>query len=591
MKRNKNEFWRYLLNRVFVPACLFVQTQLYAQQLFTYLPEAQLTQQQQKNAQYWIQSSASGKIAYATFDKSVLYEEGFYFNTPESEMFRVTHEKTVTRHENDFSWFGDIDKNEGRLNLVYHNGMLTGYFQMKGNKWRVHPLGEGLHLIYEVNSSDFKDESEQDYANMLNASIIHQLQADGMQDAEDGFMAGDCNIRVFVAYTDDAEIGIGADVNGFIQSCIDVSNDCYDNSSVSFNIELARSQKVFYDESLNSSTDKSCFRNTADGCLDDIHTTRSVYDADLNVLLVYGLESGICGSAYTVSVSSYANAFCVARVSCAIDNYTFPHELGHLFGCRHDVYVDDTEIPYAYGHGFVNLVDEWRTVMAYNNLCEDYDADCERLPYFSNPSVTYFGDQMGLSGVSDNESALESSMSAISGLETTVSAKSLGAETIEENEKGDVIASTSVVNSSSYTISSGADMTWRAGSFLKMNVGFQAVSGSDFHGFLDSCDPLRLASEDESPGEVIALSNNLHVFPNPFDLAATMSLELFSDALVTVRLLDVLGHQIKTITHGELYTAGQHAFTVQGEELSAGMYLIEVIINGERSIMQIVKAD
>lgn len=586
MKRNKNKI-KLLLSTVL----LLGSFSAFCQQLFTYQQSPILSSQQQKYAQVWIAEPSTGAFAYATFDESALLANVLSFNSPDGQLFQVTKDEVVYRSENDYSWFGSGENYEGKLSLVVHDEMLTGFFQMKNNKWRILPLGNGLHIIYQVNSSEFEDESADDYQNMLKQTLEIAPLKGFDPEAGDAFAAGDCKIRVFVAYTNAAETSMGADVNGFIQSCIDVTNQCYSNSSVSFEVELARSQKVSYTESGSSSTDKSRFRNTADGYMDEIHTTRTYYDADLNVLLVSTLESGICGSAYTVAISPYTDAFCVCRVSCAVDNYSFPHELGHLYGCRHDQYVDGTDDPYSYGHGYVYKPDEWRTVMAYNDDCEDSGFDCDRLPYFSNPSVTYFGDAMGVSGENDNELALENSKDNIAGLETTVSSKILPDETIDDDEKGDVIASTSVTNSGSYVVSNGADMTWRAGSYILLDLDFHAIAGSDFHGFIDACDALRISNEEAAIEQTAVEENNLQAFPNPFSESTTINITLGNDALVTIRLLDVLGNQISDIADSGYYPAGEYNFVLQNSELVSGMYMIEAKINGEQQLLRVLKIE
>jgi hypothetical protein len=77
-------------------------------------------------------------------------------------------------------------------------------------------------------------------------------------------------------------------------------------------------------------------------------------------------------------------------------NYVVAHELGHNMAARHDWYEDDTSgAPFTYNHGHINFADGWRTVMSYNNpACTN--GYCSRLPYWSNPNLTYGGDPLGV---------------------------------------------------------------------------------------------------------------------------------------------------------------------------------------------------
>ena len=96
-----------------------------------------------------------------------------------------------------------------------------------------------------------------------------------------------------------------------------------------------------------------------------------------------------------VSSTFAASAFTVVRRSCATGYYSFGHELGHNMSAHHDCYVNTTAQPYPYIHGYVNTADRWRTIMAYNDECYDAGFNCTRIPYWSNPSVSYNGDPMG----------------------------------------------------------------------------------------------------------------------------------------------------------------------------------------------------
>jgi hypothetical protein len=99
----------------------------------------------------------------------------------------------------------------------------------------------------------------------------------------------------------------------------------------------------------------------------------------------------------TVSATFAPNAFSIAARHCAVGNYSFAHELGHNMGARHDWYVDDAQnSPFQYNKGYVNVPGQWRTIMAYNNECQDRGGSCTRLQYWSNPDVQYGGEAMGV---------------------------------------------------------------------------------------------------------------------------------------------------------------------------------------------------
>src|SRR5690606_20416486 len=95
-------------------------------------------------------------------------------------------------------------------------------------------------------------------------------------------------------------------------------------------------------------TDKDRLVGTSDGYMDNVHTLRSQYGADIVVLIVND-SPFLCGVAATIK-AGVNNAFAVVIDHCAVGNYSFAHEIGHLAGARHDDDSDDD--PYDYGHGF-----------------------------------------------------------------------------------------------------------------------------------------------------------------------------------------------------------------------------------------------
>lgn len=205
-------------------------------------------------------------------------------------------------------------------------------------------------------------------------------------------------IRLMVHYTAAAKAGAGTAVKAMedlITLSVAETNRSFQNSNINARVELAHAAQVSYTESDNSNTDKQRYAGTNDGFMDEVHQQRDLYAADLGVLILEKL-GGVCGSAVKIGADA-ATGFVVVKRSCSAGSLSFPHELGHLFGARHNIEKDATAtIPYA--HGYLNPSNKWRTIMAY-----DCPVSCSRLAYWSNPRVAYTdGAAMGLSSTADN---------------------------------------------------------------------------------------------------------------------------------------------------------------------------------------------
>ena len=127
---------------------------------------------------------------------------------------------------------------------------------------------------------------------------------------------------------------------------------------------------------------------------------RNTYHADFVMLIA---ATGGTGLGYlqdpAPNPSFVTAAFNVANYGAISPNYTFAHELGHNMGLRHDWYVDNAATPFPYAHGYADRSEGWRTIMSYNDVCDDATTFCTRLLYFSNPANSFNGNPMGVAGV------------------------------------------------------------------------------------------------------------------------------------------------------------------------------------------------
>jgi hypothetical protein len=261
--------------------------------------------------------------------------------------------------------------------------------------YQIRPLLNGLHVIQEVPPEKFADEVPP----VEMPQLLPPFETDAAMDTADF-------IDVMVVYTQttaNASANIGAE----IQLAIDETNTAYQNSQINQRLRLAHAEQVNYSETGNFSTDLSRLAGTSDGFIDQVHTLRDTYGADL---VSFWVESGnACGIGYLMTNVSSTFApfgFSVVARSCATGYYSFGHELGHNMGAHHDAYVNPENGAYAYSHGFTNTTGQWRTIMAYNNACATAGVNCTRIQYFSNPNVNYNGSPTGAAGTANNASTL-----------------------------------------------------------------------------------------------------------------------------------------------------------------------------------------
>lgn len=215
-------------------------------------------------------------------------------------------------------------------------------------------------------------------------------------------------LDVAVYYTVQARQAIGGvdPMNARIQLFIDQCNLAYRNSQIPLTARLVRRLEVSYPgeggEDAGTQLDHLTYlrghQRDPDGILDEVHSDRDNYRADQVVLLVNRMV-GFCGLAWCGNGADPERAFNVVRWDCT--NYVFAHEIGHNQGCGHNRRAGGCGFrDYGFGYRFTGTNGvRYRTVMAYecsNGACNAMDCDgpdqpATRIPYFSNPSVTYQG--------------------------------------------------------------------------------------------------------------------------------------------------------------------------------------------------------
>ncbi|MFK8037068.1 MAG: T9SS type A sorting domain-containing protein [Crocinitomicaceae bacterium] len=191
------------------------------------------------------------------------------------------------------------------------------------------------------------------------------------------------------------------------------------NSNTLLDIQLVHSQQVAYTE-LQSGQDLANLRDMNDGNMDNVHTLRDNYCADLVSLLEETSHTG--GSAYLLTnpAGSPTFGFSIIRVQQASWTYTGIHEFGHNLGCSHHKDQNFQAGPgifsYSAGGRWTSVPSgDYCSIMSYEG--GSYFADGithTRVPHFSNPVILYQGTSTGDSTDADNARSIRNTKTAVS---------------------------------------------------------------------------------------------------------------------------------------------------------------------------------
>ncbi len=315
---------------------------------------------------------------------------------------RIREESTIDT----VSWFGKVQGDADStvvLTQIRHGKLahLAGYIQSKKKVYEVSPSAQGTVLL-EIDDSKFPSCSGAPEPALPTPMLADdQPLAQTTHPTERVTVTRDAanEIDVLMVFKPGSvtQLGSQAAAQTFAQNAVNVSNTAFTNSQMVARFRLAGVMFTAELDAGNASGELSWVRNNV-----AVSSQRELLRADL--VSVIAEFSDACGVGYLMNQlgAGFANsAYQATARGCAIGNLSYPHEHGHNMGLTHDPGNGNNSLFPTYGFGhFVS--GSYRTVMSYANNCV---GGCIRVPYFSNPNVSYNAAPTGIANQRDNARA------------------------------------------------------------------------------------------------------------------------------------------------------------------------------------------
>lgn len=323
------------------------------------------------------------------------------------ETVTAVRDRVDRRQAGTVIWHGHVQGNPGEfVTIVSRGSAWSGTVDYKGRKFELTGApGQGL-VFNEVDLPALPSNDDDGVVPPQGGAPTTQ------PDSTPPSAGAPIEQDLLVVYTDDACVGAGgvsgvdcSQVEAAIVAAVADMNQSYIMSNINIVSNLVGMLEVQYDE--GPATDGkmlSQIRNTNDGFIDNVHTTRDALGADIVSFIVQDGD-GYCGVGYVGGGAS--SAFSWTMRSC-LSNRTQHHEIGHNQGSSHARAQASSPRPGDYHYGYRRCnngsaedfgAPYFRTIMAYS--C----SGAARTGFFANPNVNHLGVPTGIDPNVDPDNA------------------------------------------------------------------------------------------------------------------------------------------------------------------------------------------
>lgn len=334
---------------------------------------------------------------------SVLNLPRFQVTVTEGETLWVERNHVTHHGKSDFVWSGKIAHEPmSRVTFAVRNGVVAGTIDRAmtdGN--RLYELvSDGVRGGYWMVQMDESliPSSYGDTDNYVGLTMPFTQKANELQKVfpqksaspDDPIM-----VDLMMLYTPASRVRYGqAGIEARILAAVADANTVLINSEIYAQLNLVHMAEVNYTETGNMSQSLTALRSPSDGKIDEIHTWRDIYGADLVSMVCEDTNAAGMGYVMTSPSTAFAPYAFSVIYSTALTQLTLAHELAHNMGAQHNRESTSTGGAYPYSYGWRRSASDgtgFRTVLAAAA------AGTTRINYYSNPNLSYAGHPIGVS--------------------------------------------------------------------------------------------------------------------------------------------------------------------------------------------------
>ena len=331
----------------------------------------------------------------------------------EGKSITLVRKASAAQKDGSVLWRGEVEETgERAVLMLWNSALLTGYFAYNGTIFTVENLGGGVHAFAEMDRrklpADHPPAAVRDRTATPDANAPTTPRAAPPEPKVAPFRdpdrqaleAKNVTIDLMVLYTNNVAKRYIRDPSDLLALAVEETNVTFRNSGLgNIKLRLVHSQAVDYDGTTDDQFTHLYTMVDGLGPFKDVKKLRDEKRADI-VGLIIDNPNG-CGLSTRIGPDS-DQAFFVVHHACATVTMSIAHEIGHILGARHDRFIDESDLPLAYGHGYVNGT-KWRDIMSYKEGC----GGCPRIPYWSNPRINYKGEPIGTAAADNARLILE----------------------------------------------------------------------------------------------------------------------------------------------------------------------------------------